>query len=284
MSEEGRLALSGPDVIETVAGVEEFDARIAPRVARDRWQASAASRRLRCARGGRRIAAFRAATAEAVAAVARAPAGRVARAARRARARAPLRGMRDGLDVWRAMGAPTPWDIPMLTAEDAMRLASTVAARGERARVPRRTLFPLGRRVARSSRRRAWGSRASVVAPRVGRRHRATPPAVDATLARSRWRRHPGAMEGAPCPRLPRRHERPGAAASRGTESASTRISRTSRATVDVARRAAFRSVSIVYGAGRERRIFEPRPHGHDRAYALADAQIRVMDLHAMGA
>ena len=27
MSEEGRLALSGPDVIETVAGVEEFDAR-----------------------------------------------------------------------------------------------------------------------------------------------------------------------------------------------------------------------------------------------------------------
>ncbi|MFO1311276.1 MAG: biotin-independent malonate decarboxylase subunit beta [Burkholderiales bacterium] len=131
MSEEGRLALSGPDVIETVAGVEEFDARDRALV----WRVTGGKHRLLTgdceALVEDDIAAFRAATAEAVErGVAPAPTLATVRARHDALARRARRfeGMRDGLDAWRALGASDAEGIPMLTAEETMRLAATVDA------------------------------------------------------------------------------------------------------------------------------------------------------------
>ncbi|MFO1303424.1 MAG: biotin-independent malonate decarboxylase subunit beta [Burkholderiales bacterium] len=131
MSEEGRLALSGPDVIETVAGVEEFDARDRALV----WRVTGGKHRLLLgdcdALVEDDVAAFRDAAAQAVAhGVAGAPTVATMRARHEALVRRARRfeGMRDGLEAWRAMGAPAVEDIPMMTAEDAMRLARALTA------------------------------------------------------------------------------------------------------------------------------------------------------------
>lgn len=131
MSEEGRLALSGPDVIETVAGVEEFDAKDRALV----WRVTGGKHRLLMgdcdALVEDSVEAFREAVARALErGVAAAPTPATLRAQQDALARRARRfeGMRDGLDVWRAMGVPDAEGIAMLTAEEAMQLASTVAA------------------------------------------------------------------------------------------------------------------------------------------------------------
>jgi malonate decarboxylase beta subunit len=127
MSEEGRLALSGPDVIETVAGVEEFDARDRALV----WRVTGGKHRLLTGDCDvlveDDIAAFRAA---AVAAMRDVPEGpptlgglRVRQAALAARAR-NFAGLRDGLDVWRRLGVREPEAVSMLSAQDVMALAA----------------------------------------------------------------------------------------------------------------------------------------------------------------
>ena len=131
MSEEGRLALSGPDVIETVAGVEEFDAKDRALV----WRVTGGKHRLLTgdcdALVEDDIAAFREAAARAVVeGVAGAPTIASIRAQYEALARRARRfeGMRDGLDAWRALGVSGVEDIPMMTAEEAMRLVREVTA------------------------------------------------------------------------------------------------------------------------------------------------------------
>ena len=126
MSEEGRLALSGPDVIETVAGVEEFDARDRALV----WRVTGGKHRLLTGDCDELvdddIEAFRSAAARAVrSASEHAPVlqdlrQRQAVLARRAQR---LAGLRDGADVWRLLGIADPQAISMLTAEEMMALA-----------------------------------------------------------------------------------------------------------------------------------------------------------------
>jgi malonate decarboxylase beta subunit len=127
MSEEGRLALSGPDVIETVAGVEEFDARDRALV----WRVTGGKHRLitgDCeSLVDDDIAAFRAAAAHALHAGV-APAFTLAHLLARQRALAErarlLAGLVDGLDVWRALGVPDADEVPMRTADEMMSVAA----------------------------------------------------------------------------------------------------------------------------------------------------------------
>jgi malonate decarboxylase beta subunit len=131
MSEEGRLALSGPDVIETVAGVEEFDARDRALV----WRVTGGKHRLLMGDCDTLVDddvdAFRNAAADAIE---RGVAGAPTRAslaeqhrelAERARRFA---GMRDGLEAWRALGVRDADAISMLTAEETMNLAIQAAS------------------------------------------------------------------------------------------------------------------------------------------------------------
>jgi len=127
MSEEGRLALSGPDVIETVAGVEEFDARDRALV----WRVTGGKHRLITGDCETLVdddvAAFRAAAAHAVHAGA-APAQTLAHLLAQQRALGKrarlLAGLVDGLDVWRALGVPDADEVPMRTADEMMSVAA----------------------------------------------------------------------------------------------------------------------------------------------------------------
>jgi len=130
MSEEGRLALSGPDVIETVAGVEEFDARDRALV----WRVTGGKHRLLTgdcdALVDDDIAAFRDAAREAIErGVAPAPtvASLVAQQRRLETRKRELTGLDDGLDVWRSLGVTDASGVPMLTAQQTMALAAGLA-------------------------------------------------------------------------------------------------------------------------------------------------------------
>jgi malonate decarboxylase beta subunit len=130
MSEEGRLALSGPDVIETVAGVEEFDARDRALV----WRVTGGKHRLLTGDCDVLVEddvdAFRRAAADAIE---RGVQGAPTRASIDERQRelaaraARFEGMRDGIDVWRALGVPDPEGISMLAAEETMAVAAAVS-------------------------------------------------------------------------------------------------------------------------------------------------------------
>jgi len=126
MSEEGRLALSGPDVIETVAGVEEFDARDRALV----WRVTGGKHRLLTGDCDELvdddIDAFRAAAARATRSVIEhAPTLPDLRKRHEALARRAQRfaGLRDGADAWRLLGIADPHAISMLTAGEMMALA-----------------------------------------------------------------------------------------------------------------------------------------------------------------
>jgi len=130
MSEEGRLALSGPDVIETVAGVEEFDARDRALV----WRVTGGKHRLLTgdcdALVDDDIASFRGAAKDAIErGVAAAPtmASLVAQQRMLETRKRSLAGLDDGLDVWRALGVKDASDVPMLTAQQTMALAAQLA-------------------------------------------------------------------------------------------------------------------------------------------------------------
>ena len=141
-------------------------------------------------------------------------------------------------------------------------------------------LFPLGHDVVVDA-NLVRGSARTAVAERVEVVGTANAAAVDAKLALAMADRILGAMEGAPRP-LVFLVDTSGQALRRHEELIGLNAYLAHLAcTVDVARRGGFASVSIVYG--------EAVSGGYlslglmaDRAYALADAQIRVMDLQAM--
>ena len=126
MSEEGRMSLSGPEVIETVAGVEEFDSRDRALV----WRVTGGKHRYLIgdcdALVPDDVGAFRAAAVDALQPLASGRSGLDAVLAQHrllADRQARLAGLRDGLDVWRALGVDSPSRVPMLEAEEFVRLA-----------------------------------------------------------------------------------------------------------------------------------------------------------------
>lgn len=117
MSEEGRLALSGPEVIETVMGVEEFDAKDRALV----WRVTGGKHRYLmgdcAALVDDDIADFRNAAGRWLAA--QQEAGPALRSLRAEQARlehrlAAYADYRDGLEVWAALGVEHPDAVPLL--------------------------------------------------------------------------------------------------------------------------------------------------------------------------
>ena len=117
MSEEGRLSLSGPEVIETVRGVEEFDSRDRGLV----WRVTGGKHRYLIDEAQMLVADDMAAFAEAAASALAAPAADTdpLQALEQAQARLEARiatfgGCRDGLEVWAALGIGSPARLPLL--------------------------------------------------------------------------------------------------------------------------------------------------------------------------
>ncbi len=117
MSEQGRLALSGPEVIETVAGVEEFDSRDRALV----WRVTGGKHRYLM--GDCQVLVeddledFRQSTLHLLAHwQERAPDSATLRAeqVRLSSRCSQFSGMRDGLEVWAALGVPDPQQVPLL--------------------------------------------------------------------------------------------------------------------------------------------------------------------------
>ena len=125
VSEQGRISVSGPEVIETNRGVEEFDSKDRAMV----WRTSGGKHR-RLIGGAERfiddtVASFRAAARELIAQAsafdtAMLEAGQARLEARLAR----FGACEDGVDVWRAMGAPDADAIPALPYEAFVTLAN----------------------------------------------------------------------------------------------------------------------------------------------------------------
>ncbi|WP_395399250.1 biotin-independent malonate decarboxylase subunit beta [Pseudoduganella sp. UC29_106] len=119
ISEEGRLAMSGPEVIETANGVEEFDSRDRALV----WRTTGGKHRYLMGDVHRivddSIPAFRAAAIEAIAAARNGTVELTLEAMEAEQAMLEQRIARfgalpDPLDVWGAMGVSSPADVPML--------------------------------------------------------------------------------------------------------------------------------------------------------------------------
>ena len=136
MSEEGRLAMSGPEVIETANGVEEFDSRDRALV----WRSTGGKHRYLMGDCQRivadDIAAFRAAAQQAVAAGAQQPAALSLASLEAEQLMLEQRiiefgDLPDPGDIWSAMGEQDPDNLPMLDI-DAF-IATAAAAAGKRA-------------------------------------------------------------------------------------------------------------------------------------------------------
>lgn len=119
ISEEGRLGLSGPEVIETTCGVEEFDSRDRALV----WRTVGGKHRYLLGEAAQLvaddIAAFR---AEACVALDLTP-DLSLEALEREHAVLGARlerfgACRDGIDIWRALGIAEPGRLPLLEAEE----------------------------------------------------------------------------------------------------------------------------------------------------------------------
>ena len=130
ISEEGRLGLSGPEVIETVAGVEEFDSKDRALV----WRVTGGKHRYLMGDCQMlvedSIASFREGVMHLLAgwrepeqslALYRAEqqqlAGRLEK----------FEGMRDGKEVWAAIGVPAPDKVPILSASEIVALRKTLS-------------------------------------------------------------------------------------------------------------------------------------------------------------
>lgn len=118
MSEEGRLGLSGPEVIETAQGVDEFDSRDRALV----WRTVGGKHRYLMGDAqvlvDDRLDAFRDALAAAVRAGDRLDLAAVEREhAMLARRLNDYGACGDGEDIWRAMGIEAPHDVPMLPTD-----------------------------------------------------------------------------------------------------------------------------------------------------------------------
>ena len=122
MSEEGRLAMSGPEVIETASGVEEFDSRDRALV----WRTTGGKHRYLLGDCQMIVAddtaAFRQAAIDAIASCAAAPVELTLEAMEREQLLLSERlerfgDMADPLDIWAALGMAEPNKLPMLEAE-----------------------------------------------------------------------------------------------------------------------------------------------------------------------
>lgn len=120
ISEEGRLALSGPEVIETVMGVEEFDAKDRALV----WRVTGGKHRYLmgdCALlVDDDLAAFRSGAAEFLTGWREAgPSLAALRSSQQALENrlAAYATYRDGLDVWAALGVAQPDSVPLLDSD-----------------------------------------------------------------------------------------------------------------------------------------------------------------------
>jgi malonate decarboxylase beta subunit len=130
VSEEGRLALSGPEVIETVKGVEEFDSRDRALV----WRTTGGKHRFLLGEADELVAdsipAFRAAAIKALAeshaftleAIEAQHAWLVERRAR-------YGNLHDALDIWSEQGIADPERLPLLEADDFMETVGERSAR-----------------------------------------------------------------------------------------------------------------------------------------------------------
>lgn len=130
MSEEGRLAMSGPEVIETANGVEEFDSRDRALV----WRTSGGKHRYLLGDCQRivadDVAAFRVAAQEAVAALAGGATGLTLEAleAEQQMLDARLKNfgtLPDPIDIWSAMQMPDAANIPMLDVDSFIAASAT---------------------------------------------------------------------------------------------------------------------------------------------------------------
>jgi malonate decarboxylase beta subunit len=124
MSELARLGLSGPEVIETARGVDEFDARDRALV----WRTTGGKHRYLmgdCARiVDDRLDAFRTALGELLREAPTFDAGALEREHALLAARLTRFGdASDGVDIWRALGWHEPSRIPMLEADPFAREA-----------------------------------------------------------------------------------------------------------------------------------------------------------------
>ncbi|MYM39319.1 biotin-independent malonate decarboxylase subunit beta [Duganella qianjiadongensis] len=129
MSEEGRLAMSGPEVIETASGVEEFDARDRALV----WRSTGGKHRYLMGDChsivADDIAAFRAAAAQAIAALAGQNAALSLSALEAEQQMLEQRivqfgQLRDPVEIWSAMQIADAANIPMLDVESFIATAS----------------------------------------------------------------------------------------------------------------------------------------------------------------
>src|SRR5450830_1209422 len=128
MSEEARLAMSGPEVIETASGVEEFDSRDRALV----WRTTGGKHRYLLGDCQVLVAdesdAFRSAAIEAIR---EARAGEVrltldgllAEQAMLARRLQDADGLAEPMDVWGKLGVPEPARVPMLEADAFLEMA-----------------------------------------------------------------------------------------------------------------------------------------------------------------
>ena len=129
MSEEGRLAMSGPEVIETANGVEEFDSRDRALV----WRSTGGKHRYLMGDCQRivadDVAAFRAAAQEAVEACSRQPAALSLEALEAEQRMLTERMERfgalpDPVDIWSAMQIPDAANVPMLEVDSFIAVAA----------------------------------------------------------------------------------------------------------------------------------------------------------------
>jgi len=135
MSEEGRLAMSGPEVIETANGVEEFDSRDRALV----WRTTGGKHRYLMGDCQMLVAddtaAFRAAALEAIGSIGNASLtleDLLAEQAMLTRRLADTEGLAEPMDVWRKLGVPDPASVPMLDADAFLQLAAPYRAGGQR--------------------------------------------------------------------------------------------------------------------------------------------------------
>jgi len=127
ISEEGRLAMSGPEVIETVRGVEEFDSRDRALV----WRVTGGKHRYLLGEADAFVAddtrAFRQAALDLIAA----PGGLTLDAVEREHAMLQRRWQRfgacdDATDIWSLLGVADPAHVSMLTTEAFVSMAGAV--------------------------------------------------------------------------------------------------------------------------------------------------------------
>lgn len=129
VSEEGRLALSGPEVIETVAGVEEFDSKDRALV----WRVTGGKNRFLMGDAAYlvdddipafRAAAERAITVDPVLNIEKL----MAEQARLENRQAVFGAFKDGLEVWAKLGVRDPESVPMLETAEMLALKEGLPA------------------------------------------------------------------------------------------------------------------------------------------------------------